>query len=32
MGAELHLLQRDLILESVRVDLEQNRFASPILL
>ena len=32
MGAELHLLQRDLILESVRVDLEQNLFASPILL
>ncbi|AII43969.1 hypothetical protein KR100_11435 [Synechococcus sp. KORDI-100] len=32
MGGALHLLQRDLILESARVDLEQNRFASPFLL
>ena len=32
MGAGLHLLQRDLILESVRVDLEQNCKASAALL
>ena len=28
MGAGLHLLQRDLILESVRVELEQKEIAS----
>ena len=27
MGAGLHLLQRDLILESVRVELEQKEIA-----
>ena len=27
MGASLHLLQRDLILESVRAELEQKEFA-----
>ena len=27
MGASLHLLQRDLILESVRVELEQKEIA-----
>ena len=32
MGAGLHLLQRDLILESVRVELEQNCKASAALL
>ena len=32
MDGALHLLQRDLILESVRVELEQNRFPNPILL
>ena len=32
MGAWVHLLQRDLILESVRVELEQNCKASAALL
>ena len=32
MGAGVHLLQRDLILESVRVELEQNCKASAALL
>ena len=32
MGGGLHLLQRDLILESVRVELEQNCKASAALL
>ena len=32
MAAGLHLLQRDLILESVRVDLEQNEIARAALL
>ncbi|QNI49087.1 hypothetical protein SynA1560_02444 [Synechococcus sp. A15-60] len=32
MGAGLHLLQRDLILESVRTELEQKRFAKASLL
>ena len=32
MGARLHFLHRDLILESVRVELEQNCKASAALL
>ncbi len=32
MGAGLHLLQRDLVLESVRVDLEQTPVTSSFLL
>ena len=32
MGAGLHLLQRDLILESVRVDLARNEIARAALL
>ena len=31
MGAGLHLLQRDLLLEAVRVDLVQNEEGSAIL-